>query len=506
MEELFTQFQSLIKGVWKYRWYAMITTWVVAICGWIIVLKMPDNYQSSARVFVDTQSILKPLLSGMTSVPNIDQQVSIMSRTLLSRPNLERVIRMVDLDIKTKTDKDKEEWVDKLLSEIKIVGTVQNDIYSITYNNENPRLVKEVVQALLTIFVEGSIGDKKQDSAKAIQFIDDQIKNYEEKLIKAENELKEFKVKNIGLLPRQGNDYSSKLFEANESLSQAILELREAEQARNAIKKQIENNGVVDGAHVATISPELENRIQTLNKNLDALRLQYTEQHPDIVSTKRLLAQLEARVKEEASMKKPIGDPGLNYSPMLQQLKVSLSAAEARVASMRARVNEYASRNAKLKDLSIAAPEVEKQFVQLNRDYQIDKANYDKMVANRESAKLSGDLSATTEMMTFRVIDPPTVPLKPVGPNRLRLGSFVFVVALLAGIGIAALLSKIRPTFVSTYNLREMTGLPILGSVAMNWTNAEQERQKKGLLIFILSFIVLIAFYSAWMAFLFWHS
>ena len=204
-------------------------------------------------------------------------------------------------------------------------------------------------------------------------------------------------------------------------------------------------------------------------------------------------------MQEEAKSRKTT-DPGLNYSPMLQQLKVSLSAAEARVASLRARVDEYSTRNMRLKTMSIAAPEVEKQFAQLNRDYQIDKANYEKLVASREAAKLSGDLSATTEMMTFRVIDPPTMPVKPAGPNRLRLFSIVFAAALAAGIGFSVLMSKIRPTFVSTHNLREETGLPILGSVTMKWTEQEKKRRKKSLYAFGLSFIVLLTLYGGMMA------
>lgn len=500
MEELVTQLMALVKGVSKYRWYAMAIAWLVAIVGSVVIFNLPDTYQSSARVFVDTQSVLKPLLSGMTSVPNVEQQVSIMSRTLLSRPNVERVIRMVDLDIKTGADKEKEKLINELIAKIKINGTIQNDIYTISYTGENPRLTKDVVQSLLTIFVEGSFGGKKNDSDKAIQFIDEQIKTYEAKLAAAENALKDFKLKHMGLLPRQGSDYGSKLFEVSESLNQARLELREAEQARDAIRRQISGDAGAGGATSATLplaNPEIDERIIALNKNLDTLRLQFTEQHPDIVSTKRLIAQLEARKAEEAKLGKTSSDPGANYSPMLQQLKVSLSAAEARAASMRARVDEYASRVARLKEMSMAAPEIETQLAQLNRDYQVNKENYEKLVTSREAAKLSGELSATTEMMTFRVIDPPTLPLQPTGPNRAMLFSGLLAGALAAGIAFAFLMSKIRPTFLSQNELRNETGLPILGTVTMIWTKQEQQRRKKRLVAFGMSFAALLVWYGA---------
>ncbi|HEY5801938.1 MAG TPA: Wzz/FepE/Etk N-terminal domain-containing protein, partial [Burkholderiaceae bacterium] len=211
MEDLISQLVALYKGVWKYRFWAVATAWIVLIVGTAAVYAVPNQYDSKARVFVDTQSILKPLLAGMTTVPNVEQQVSIMSRTLLTRPNVEKVIRMVDLDLKSKTVKDHEKLVDDLMKDIKITGMAQNDIYTISYTHENPKVVRDVVQAFLTIFVENSFGDKKQDSQKAIVFINDQIKNYEEKLLAAETALKEFKLKNIGLLPKTGGDYGSKL-------------------------------------------------------------------------------------------------------------------------------------------------------------------------------------------------------------------------------------------------------------------------------------------------------
>src|SRR3954468_18755600 len=134
MEEFITQLLASVKGIWHYRWHALLATWLIALAGWIKVYSLPDEYQSTARVFVDTQSVLKPLLSGMTSVPNVGQQVAIMSRTLLSRPNVERVMRTVDLDLNAKTARDKELLLDELMSKIKIGGTGNYDIYTITYN------------------------------------------------------------------------------------------------------------------------------------------------------------------------------------------------------------------------------------------------------------------------------------------------------------------------------------------------------------------------------------
>ena len=192
-------------------------------------------------------------------------------------------------------------------------------------------------------------------------------------------------------------------------------------------------------------------------------------------------------------------DPGKNYSPMLQQLNVALAEAEADVASMRARVEEYTARYDRLKSLSNAVPQVEAELAQLNRDYQVNKSNYEKLLERRESAKISGELGSATELMSFKIIDPPAVPDLPVGPDRSKLFSLVFLGALLAGIGIAFVVSQIRPTFHSQNSLRELTGRPILGSIPMIWTDKEKIKRRKRLYAFGISLISLLGLYGTLM-------
>lgn len=502
MEQMISQLLIGLQGIWKYRWLAMLVAWLVALAGWTKVALLPDDYQTTARVFVDTQSILKPLLSGMTSVPNIEQQVAIMSRTLLSRPNIDRVMRMVDMDLNGKTARDHEQLADELLSKIRISSTGSYDIYTISYNHRDPRMVRDVVQSLLTIFVEGSFRGKSGESHKAVQFIDEQIKSYEEKLVAAENAVKEFKLRNSTLLPRQGVDYSGQVLQSADALNAARLELLEAEQASLAIQAQIRGDAPVidiqpDAAQID--NPDIDGRIAALNKNLDALRMQYTELHPDIIAARRLITQLEQRKQEENKLH-PATDPGKNFSPMLQQLKVAQAEADARVASIQARVQEYSLRHQRLVAQANAVPEVESELAQLNRDYLINKDNYEKLVGRREAAKLSGELSATTEMMSFKIIDPPTIPLVPVGPNRLLLSSLVLGAALLTGIAAALMVSQIRPTYLNPADLRNSTGLPVLGTVSMNWTSGQRIRRKRGRYAFGAILASLFAAYATVLA------
>jgi polysaccharide chain length determinant protein (PEP-CTERM system associated) len=507
MEELINQLHTAGRCIWKYRWRTITVAWVCALAGWAGVAMLPNEYQTSARVFVDTQSILKPLLSGMTSVPNVEQQVAIMSRTLLSRPNIERVMRMVDLDLRQATPRDHEIRMEQLLSRIRIAGTGSYDIYTITYNDRDPRVVRDVVQSLLAIFVEGSFRGKKGESEKAVQFIDEQISAYEEKLQAAENSVKDFKLRHNAVLPRAGQDYGAQLSQSADALNTARLDLLEAEQAREAIRQQLPGMALkaADPAAQATgqalvDDPEIDARIAAVVKTLDALQLQYTDLHPDVVAARRLLAQLERRKAAGTAETSPTADPGRRFSPMLQQIKVALTEADAKVAAMRARVRELGVRHARLEAQSKAVPELESQLAQLNRDYQINKENYEKLISKREAAKLSGNLSSTQEMMNFRIIDPPTLPVRPVGPNRFLLNSGVLVLALAAGFFTALVANRSRPNFHSTRELRDFSGLQVIGIIAMHWTPAQLQMRRRSRAGFSAMLGSLLLAYGALMA------
>jgi polysaccharide chain length determinant protein (PEP-CTERM system associated) len=167
MHELANQLLSYLKASWRYRWYAVVFAWIIALGGWIAVYLTPNRYEAFARVYVDTQSMLRPLLAGLVVQPNIDQMVTMLSKTLVSRANLEKVIRMADMDLGLNTPEDREQRLTQLSKEVIIQGTGRdsNSIYVISYNDKNPQEAKRVVQSLLTIFVEGSLGDKRKVSS-----------------------------------------------------------------------------------------------------------------------------------------------------------------------------------------------------------------------------------------------------------------------------------------------------------------------------------------------------
>lgn len=505
MHELADRLLSHLKGAWRYRWQAVIAAWLVAVGGWIAVTQVPNRYEASARVYVDTQSVLRPLLAGVAVQPNVGQIVTMMSRTLISRPNVEKVIGMADMDVKLKNPEDREQAITRLTKDLTIKSTGSENLYSIAYSDRDPQQAKRVVQSLLTIFVESSLGSKRQDSDSARRFINEQLKTYNDRLISAENAVTEFKRRHMGLMGGEGRSYYTRLTEAQAAVSQAALEVKEAENSRDAIKKQMtvgEAAPVLLDTQQASeaANPEIDERIKELQKKLDGLRLAYTEQHPDIIAITRMVEQLQEQKKKEAKLKKPAAAPSQGADPVFQQLSITHAAAEATVASARARLAEYERRYQALKASANSVPQVEAEYTQLTRNYEVTKKNYETLLSRLESAQISGDMEANSKVVDFRVIDPPQVPAAPSWPNRPLLMSLVLLGALLAGAAFAFLLSQLRPTFTDEHRLQQVSGLPVFGTVVMAWTPAQLARRKKGLVALLVSFLSLLSAYGAIMA------
>lgn len=218
-------------------------------------------------------------------------------------------------------------------------------------------------------------------------------------------------------------------------------------------------------------TPEIDARIEAQKRNLDGLLQRFTDMHPDVAGAKRLIKELEDQKRKEvqelrkAAMANPAASS--NNSMAYQEMSRMLATSEVQVASLRARVGEYERRFSRARELMKTAPQIEAEYSQLNRDYEIHKKNYNDLVSRRESAALSGDLESAAGVADFRLIDPPRASPKPVDPNRMLLLLAAFVVALGAGLATAFAASQVRAVFHDAHSLRDVSQLPLLGVVTL---------------------------------------
>jgi len=498
MQEQFTQALNLLNIVWKRRWQSLLIAALISIFGWMVIFSLPNKYEALTRVYLNNETILTPLLRGLAVDSNVTEATaSMMRRTLLSRPNLEKVIKETDLNLLVETDRQFDQLVSGLTEKITIsAGGDRAEIYSIVYQDSNPERAASVVKKLLEIFIEEVLVAGRRDTDITDRFLVEQIHEYEMKLIEAEEELKEFKRKHIGVMPTQGRTYFERLQIAKDELGQSELDLDEAVNKKNELQRQInsiQNSLQNSPSSISTaLTAPIDSRIQALEAKLDELLLNYTEDHPDVISTRRVIAELrDQREAELASLKKGSGKSALEENPVYSELVVEFGKSQGNVAALQVRVKEYRKRVNDLNELIDTIPKVEAELAKLNRDYEINKRNYEELVTRRESANISHNAEKNTDELQFKVIEPPRIPLIPVGPNRIKGSAAVFIVAISAGIFYAWLMSQLKPTFNSVRSLREKYELPVLGGVSLVPTAGKHKRMSSEIIYFGSSFLAL---------------
>ncbi len=175
----------IIQKVWRQKWLAIGMAWLVCTAGWIGVAFIPTKYESSARVYLNADPLLTPLLHGLAADTDPTRHLDFLQRTLLSRPNLEQLVRLTDLDLGVTTPAQKEELYKHLAADVDIRPITPN-LMTIGYRNRNPQTAKNVVQSLLTIFAEKTAGSSRTEMDSAQRFLDDEIAAHRDQLRAAE--------------------------------------------------------------------------------------------------------------------------------------------------------------------------------------------------------------------------------------------------------------------------------------------------------------------------------
>jgi polysaccharide chain length determinant protein (PEP-CTERM system associated) len=511
MQEVLEQILDYLKGIWIKRRYLMVATWLICPIGWFAVSQLQDTYESDARVFADTQSILGPLLKGMTVESDSDAQIGLMVKTLLSRPNLERIARMTDLDVQANTPQEFDNLIERLTTGISIekTGSRRQNIFNITFSDKDPIMARDVVQSVITVFIETTRGENRKDSDSAQKFLDSQINEYENRLLKNEARLTDFKQKYSEVLPNQYGGYYEKLNSSKDKLKKIELVLLETKTQLASSKAKLNQTGPDDSAQQNnivdsnSIKTTFDDRIAELEGQLDSLQLRYTEQHPDVKQVQRslehLVKQRGAEIEQYLSNSNAADNEyaPISQNPVIQEIQIQVNLMEGQIASMEVRANDYRNTVKELENKIHTLPEIEAELVALNRGYEITKKQYEDLLERKEKAKIGQSADETTSKINFKVIDPPRTPLKPTGPKRFLFYVVVTFLGVGVGLGLSFLFSQINPVVTSSSQVARATGIPIFGIVSATENIGLQSKDKRKTILFFVSnsLLVLILFF-----------
>ena len=459
-----------LQAIWRRKWVVAAVCWGVCLIGWVAVFKLPDSYQSDARVYLDVNSLLTPLLRGLAVEADPLHQLDYMQRTLLSRSNLEQVIHLADLDSRTKTPTDKDQLLLDLSTKIKVSLQGQT-LFNISFTDPDPVEAKNVVAAVLNVFSESTAGNNRSQMDTARRFLEDQIATYERQLRAAETRRAQFREAHSDLL--DGKNGEGMAGDARAAVQKISAALDDAQVRRDSLAKELaatpQYMTTKQAAQIVINNGDatLRQQLEIAKRKLADMQSRFTDSFPDIIALKRDIANMQQEVADQKA--KGTGDDDSDTSklsnPLYEQLKLRVVDADTAVASLKRQLDMAQQNQKRIDDAIKAAPGIELQLQNLDRDYDILKKNYQELVSRREAANLAQAADTQADKVQFRVVDAPQVPLTPAAPNRRILNSGVLVFGLGAGIGAAFLLVQLDRSFSNLSSLRAL-GLPVLGSLS----------------------------------------
>ncbi|MEO8747785.1 MAG: XrtA system polysaccharide chain length determinant [Rhodanobacter sp.] len=458
------------RAAWRYRWQALIVAWCVMVVGALLVYSLPDKYEATAQLYADTDALMNPLLHGIAVQPDVRERIQIVTHTLLSRPNLESVADKTGLALRATSPADKEVLLQQLGSSVTIRDAGAKNLYNLSYTDPNRQMAQNVVQAFLQILMNDTLGANDTSTETAQNFLQQQVRDYSEKLNDAEKKLADFQKANVGFIPDQGgNTYFTRLQAAETKLQDLQSQYGTAVASRAMTQQQMHAMATDPGS--TGIDPrmqEVEKQIAAYQQQLNQLLLSYTDEYPDVISARRMIAQLKAR--REALQKDSAGASEMGVAsdnPVYQEMQKSLYATQVGIQALATQVGQQKRQVADLKGQVDRITDVQSNLQQLTRNYEITKTQYDQLMTRLNTAQLSHDATHSGNNLKFRVINPPLSSLSPVGMKRGLWLLMAFVLAAVIGSVFAYFLHMIRPVFVSLRGLRDSGDYPVLGGISL---------------------------------------
>ena len=479
----------------------VITTFFVMLAlalavGWY----WPKSYTSTATIIVDEKNIIQPLMHGAAVPTEVADRARLAREIMYSRKIMNQVIDAVHMLPPNAPPVIRENLIEdmKRATAITNVGT---NLIRVEYKDSDPQRANAITRHMVDFFIAENVGTKSDESKAAFNFIDAQVREYQAKVAKTEQQIKQFRTG--ALRPRtQGDNRETREQSLDSRVEQTQIELREAETKRATLERQLAGESSVD----TTRERELRTRLNTQQQQLANLRSQYQDTYPDVIrlkseveELKRELASAQAQRRAQNPNAPEVGDEQ-SAGMYRNQLRQELAHTQGQIAALRARLSET-------QRLLASETETGKRSVggvtlsEMLRDYETNQAILDDLQKRRENARVSMNLDRQKHGLSFRVHDEPSMPSQPSGPLFIHFVLGGLLLALLTPFALLYLKQQMDSRVRSAVLIRERLNLPVLTVIPHLPTPKEEVAQSRGLqwigiLVFSIAFILISVIWS----------
>ncbi|NRB42415.1 MAG: hypothetical protein HRU20_28760 [Pseudomonadales bacterium] len=487
-----------MQEMWRQRNVTLLLFVFIALLSLAIGWFWPKEYMASATILVDDQNILEPLMEGTAVATSVADQAKNAKLLLSGREAKEKIFVLLADDLEALSREDKERFWDKFIAKTSI-ESVGNNLIRIKFKSNDALNSKQVVDFYTDYFINVSKNNKREESESAYVFISNQAGIYHKKLLKSEEAIKEFRTKNLGAIPNTMATVNSRILELERFIDETELQVTETKIQIKNTEAQLSGEARVS-AHL-NAEGHLEERVRTMQEQLDALRMTYKDSYPDIVILKDQIASLQEQILNvDKTRAGHIGKLG-HSNPLFQELRQQYSQFSITLAALKSRLKAQRNLLEEEKVRAIKINNAEALLSQLVRDFDANDKIYQRLLDQRENARISMHIDIENQGLTLRIQEAAAIPLIPVGVRLMHIAVLGIMMAVAIPFGLSYTRIQFDEKIRSPLLLQHSTGIPVLGSIP-EYKNKQSAIKQAGWLTYAVMtvFAVLSAYgYVGWL-------
>ncbi len=442
----------------------------------------PKTYEASSTVMMDKSALVNPLVPGDTSWHDRQQdeeRLLQVQNIFVSRSLIERVVKKLGLN----------ESIERIQTNIKITTggfgpRPDPDLFTIAYRGRDPKIAMNFVETLEKEFIDERAGLQRSEVIGTYDFIDDQLSVYKKKLDASDKAIREFQEKRPELIPQNENMMATRIGNYQTDQINTTIQLKQLQRKKENLQKQLSGEKELTTAYLSSDGSQV-NRLNDLHNQLTLLLTKYTEDYPEVIRVRSEIEELQKQLSQPTKTNRDnaaddsAGTETKTLNPIYRQIKEELAKTDTEIESLKARLNELTDQQGEERAILGQVPKVQEDWSKLQRDRSAYQKVYDELLQKRESARVSKDLESTNKTPGFHVVDPPTMPLFPVIPDRIKLILIGIMLGIAAGVGSAIGLDFLDPSFKDEDAVRDVLHLPVLATIPSIVTEADVQAEAK---------------------------
>jgi polysaccharide biosynthesis transport protein len=480
-----------------YKWHILVGTFALTLLFVAIIAKLPDIYGATTTILVDPQQIPEKYVSA--AVPTDPySRLNTITQQVLSRTRLQEILDKFDLYPELRKSLSPEELIEKMRDDITIQvkegSGPELSTFTISYQGKRPLVVAEVANELAASFIQWNVNTREQEVAGTKEFLSSELGAAKRSLEQQEDQLRRFKMEYLGETPDQTANNLQALAGLRSTLqtnSEAMNRLDEEKVLLTSLPESVPTGANPDVNLTERGRVELEKR--QLETSLQQLRERYSDSYPDVVTATSRLEELNTRLKSLPAdpvdrTAKETDEPSANA--------VRLELINKEMKTLKAQQDQIQSQMADYQAKVDAAPLRDEQLVELTRNYDISRKNYQDLLDKSFSIDMAADLEQKQKGERFTVLDPAQVPEKPIKPRRKMLILLSGLAALVISIFFVLAREALSPAIKTEMELKSLLpkGARIIGLIPRIQIAADARRDRRlAISAFLVSVLLCLA-------------